>query len=256
MGVLAVRMNLRGAGSGFGVARGIYHGGRTEDLRRVAEWAMSRAEGSPLALVGFSLGASLVLKLAAEAVDEPLEGLDCVLAANPPIDLAACCRAMRMRRNRIYDKNFLQALRFEVRRLHDVFPELGRVDYQLLRSVYDFDEHYTAPRNGFEGAEDYYARSSCKPLIERIEVPGLVVHSTDDPFIPFELFDGIRFPASLAFELIKSGGHLGYLSRSSWGGDHRWLDSRLVAWLDGRWGANMQGRSGVETERPLGVIAT
>src|SRR4051794_30082524 len=36
IGVRVVRMNLRGAGSGFGLARGIYHSGRTEDLRAVA----------------------------------------------------------------------------------------------------------------------------------------------------------------------------------------------------------------------------
>ena len=49
--------------------------------------------GSPIALIGFSLGANLVLKLAAEAADVPLPGLDCVLAANPPIDLAGLCAA-------------------------------------------------------------------------------------------------------------------------------------------------------------------
>src|SRR3954453_8380626 len=38
IGVRVVRMNLRGAGAGFGVARGIYHAGRTEDLRLVARW--------------------------------------------------------------------------------------------------------------------------------------------------------------------------------------------------------------------------
>ncbi|HEU5115877.1 MAG TPA: alpha/beta fold hydrolase, partial [Isosphaeraceae bacterium] len=256
LGVRAVRMNLRGAGSGFGAARGIYHAGRTDDVRRVAEWATSQAKGSPLALMGFSLGANLVLKLAAEAVERPLEGLDCVLAANPPADLAVCCRAMQKRRNWIYDRNFLSALRVEIRRLHALFPDLGPVNYDRLRSVYDFDEHYTAPRNGFAGAEDYYSQSSCAPAIERIEVPGLVIHSLDDPFIPSEVFDGIRFPSSLALELIVSGGHLGYLSRASWGGDHRWLDARLVAWLMGRWGANIAAPFGVESGRFPEVHAT
>src|SRR5262245_32781094 len=43
MGVRVVRMNLRGAGLGFGLARGIYHSGRTEDLRAVAAWLAGRA---------------------------------------------------------------------------------------------------------------------------------------------------------------------------------------------------------------------
>src|SRR5256885_9655519 len=47
---------------------------------------------------------------------------------------------------------------------------------------------YTAPRNGFAGAEDYYARSSAGPLLSRIRVPGLVIHAEDDPFIPVESY--------------------------------------------------------------------
>jgi predicted alpha/beta-fold hydrolase len=237
-GVRAVRMNLRGAGSGFGLARGVYHAGRSGDVRRVMEWAARRAPGSPVALVGFSLGANLVLKLAAEAIDSPLDGFDCVLAANPPIDLAACCRAIRRPENRAYDRNFVRALRAETARLHAAFPELGPVSLPKTMTVYDFDHVYTAPRNGFAGADDYYERSSAAPLIPRIGHPGLVVHAEDDPFIPAEPFRRVTFPSRLALELIPQGGHLGYLSHHRWGGDRRWLDGRLTAWLAERWSLN------------------
>ena len=238
-GVRAVRMNLRGAGSGFGIARGIYHSGRTEDVRAVVDWLARRAPGSPIALVGFSLGANLALKLAAEAAANPVAGLDCVLAANPPLDLLACCRQIRRPENRLYDLNFVRQLRAEVRRLHAAFPELGAVDLSRARSVLDFDEAYTAPRNGFAGAEDYYARCSAGPLVHGITLPGLVVHAEDDPFIPPEPFRRVRFPTQLALELIPWGGHLGYVSRSPWQGDRRWLDARLVCWLADRWGLEL-----------------
>ena len=55
LGLRVVRMNLRGAGAGFGLARGIYHAGRSDDLRTVIEWLAERAPGSPVALAGFSL---------------------------------------------------------------------------------------------------------------------------------------------------------------------------------------------------------
>jgi predicted alpha/beta-fold hydrolase len=235
MGVRAVRMNLRGAGDGFGRARGIYHGGRTEDLRAVVDWIASRTPESPIALVGFSLGGNLVLKIAAEARDWPLPGLDCVLAANPPLDLAACCEHIRLPRNRLYDWNFVRLLQSEVRRLHARYPDLGPCDLSSARTLYDFDDVYTAPRNGFAGARDYYARSSAGPLLSRISVPGLVIHSEDDPFIPAEAIRRASFPPDLALELIPAGGHLGYISRAPWDGDHRWLDARLAAWLATRW---------------------
>ena len=145
-GYRVVRMNLRGAGSGFGAARGIYHGGRTDDLREVVEWVAGRSVGSPIGLIGFSLGGNLVLKLAAEAAERPVTGLDCVLAANPPLDLAACCRHIQRPENRVYDRHFVRMLRREVGRLHRAFPDLGRASLEGARSVHDFDEAYTAPR--------------------------------------------------------------------------------------------------------------
>jgi hypothetical protein len=214
-------------------------------LRAVADWLARRAPGSPIALVGFSLGANLVLKLAAEAAERPLEGLDCVLAANPPIDLAACCRQIQRRENRIYDRNFLRNLRAEVARLHALFPDLGPPALSEVRSLFDFDDLYTAPRNGYAGAGEYYDRNSAGPLIPQIQVPGLVVHAEDDPFIPAEPFRKVAFPPGLALELKSHGGHLGYFSRTSWGGDRRWLDSRLAGWLASHWEANLPNREGV-----------
>ncbi len=236
LGVCVVRMNLRGAGASFGLSRSFYHSGKTEDLRSVSDWLSRRIPGSPIALVGFSLGANLVLKLASEASDQPLEGLDCLIAANPPLDLEACCRMILKPHNKIYDRNFLRNLRSDVARLHASFPDLEPVNLSKAKSLMDFDEMYTAPRNGFRDAADYYARSSAGPLIPRIEVPGLVIHSVDDPFIPAEPFDSVKFPPQLALELIPSGGHLGYLSRESWNGDRRWLDARIAAWLRSHWG--------------------
>ncbi len=235
-GTRVVRMNLRGAGSGFGLSRSYYHSGKTEDLRQVAAWLVRRAPGSPIALVGFSLGANLVLKLAGEAASDPVEALDCVVAANPPVDLEACCRAIQEPRNRIYDKNFLRLLKGEVSRLHRRFPELGALDLSSARSLLAFDELYTAPRNGFLHARDYYTRSSAKGWIERIEIPGLIVHALDDPFIPVESFASIRIPPNLECELVPHGGHLGFWSRDPWDGGRRWLDVRIAHWLAARWG--------------------
>ncbi len=235
IGVRVVRMNLRSAGAGFGSARGVYHAGRTEDLRRVAEWMAHRAPDSPIALVGFSLGGNLVLKLAAEAAEQPLDCLDAVIAANPPLDLAACCRHLQRPENRIYDRHFVRMLHNEVTRLHRAFPELGPVPVARAVTLFEFDDLYTSPRNDFAGAMDYYARSSAAPLIPQIAIPGLVVHAADDPFIPVDPFYRISFPENLALELLPSGGHLGYLGRSLWSGECRWLDIRLTAWLASHW---------------------
>lgn len=234
-GVRTVRLNMRNAGDGFGLAKGFYHSGRTDDVRVVVEWLARRAPGSPIALVGFSLGGNLALKLAAEAASDPLDALDCIVAANPPIDLAACSKLLERKENQKYDRHFARLLRGQVERLHGCFPELGPIDLSGVESVRRFDERYTAPRNGFVDADDYYERSSSARILDRIQIAGLVVHATDDPFIPVEPFQTARFPAEVELELLSHGGHIGYLSKYQWDGDRRWLDKRLAAWLAKRW---------------------
>jgi predicted alpha/beta-fold hydrolase len=234
-GVQVVRMNLRNAGSGFPAASSLYHAGLTDDLRAVAEWMHARDPQAPLGLAGFSLGANLVLKLAAEAASDPLPGLDCVVAANPPLDLAACCEHLRRRSNRAYDRRFAVLLRRDLNRLHDALPHLGPAPLEPIGGVLDFDVHITAPRHGFRDADDYYEQASAGPLLPRITVPGLVVHAEDDPFIPVEVFRRATFPPVLALQLTPTGGHLGFVSRAPWDGDRRWLDARLAHWLATRW---------------------
>jgi predicted alpha/beta-fold hydrolase len=233
------------------MSRGIYHAGRTEDVRRVMAWVAGRLPGSPIAVVGFSLGANLALKLAAEAVAEPVAGFDAVVAANPPLDLAACARHIQRPGGRIYDRNFVRLLLKDVERLHAVYPDLGPAPTATqVRTLYDFDEQYTAARNGFAGAEDYYARSSSGPLVAGIRLPGLVLHAADDPFIPAEPFLALGLPPGLRLELLERGGHLGYLSRDPWAGDRRWLDARITAWLWQRYRNALLGTPDGAPSRP------
>lgn len=244
LGVRVVRMNLRGAGGGFGLARGIYHSGRAGDVGVVVDWLADRAPGSPVAVAGFSLGASLALRLASEADAPAPAALDCVVAANPPLDLRACALRMGERGNRVYDRSFARWLRADIARLHQRFPDLGPTGLDGVRSIYEFDDRYTAPRNGFASAEDYYARCAAGPVLGGVRVPGLIVHAADDPFIPVESFLDATLPANIELDLQPAGGHMGFISRDPWRGDRRWLETRLADWLARRWGLLSPGERG------------
>src|SRR4051812_39685979 len=63
-GVRAVRLDLRGAGAGFALARGCYNAGCSADVRAALEAVHRLAPDSPLWLSGVSLGANVSLKLA------------------------------------------------------------------------------------------------------------------------------------------------------------------------------------------------
>jgi uncharacterized protein len=235
LGFRVARINLRGAGTGFGLARGIYHAGRTEDVLKAAEQIASNAPGSPIVLLGFSLGGNLVLKLGAE-LGQSRAWLDSIVAVNPPIELEACSTYLRSGFSRLYDRHFVRLLRQLIERLHVRFPDLGEVDWRKIKSIYDFDDFYTAPRNGFSGAIDYYRRASAGPLIKEIARPGLVLTAADDPFIPVSSILQVEFPSLLEREVAPYGGHLGYVSRTRFGPNHHWLDARICHWLSNRLG--------------------
>ena len=69
-GLRAVRADLRGAGAGIQLARRIYNAASADDVRAVAEYFLQQAPGSPLLLVGFSLGGNVVLNLAGAAAPD------------------------------------------------------------------------------------------------------------------------------------------------------------------------------------------
>jgi predicted alpha/beta-fold hydrolase len=138
-------------------------------------------------------------------------------------------------KNCLYDWNFVRWMRKRIHKLHRQFPELGPPRLDGVKTLYDFDDRYTAPRNGFCSADDYYARCSLVSELARIRVPGLIVHAMDDPVVTYEPLLRAKRSPNLELELLRHGGHLGYLSRTAWLGDHRWLDSRLATWLAAHW---------------------
>ncbi|HLU48476.1 MAG TPA: alpha/beta fold hydrolase, partial [Planctomycetota bacterium] len=89
-GMRAVRLNLRGCGSGAGLARGIFHSGQSDDLRQTIEALRARGQGSRVSVIGFSLGGNIALKLAGELGERGPELVDRVLAVCPPADLERC----------------------------------------------------------------------------------------------------------------------------------------------------------------------
>lgn len=233
-GVRAVRMNLRGCGSGRGLARKLYHSGRSDDVRAVVDTLREETPATPLSLVGFSLGGNLALKLAGEMEEEAAGCLERVVAVCPPVDLLTCSRRFALPLNRVYERYFVKLLRRDVADRHRRFPELGRVDLPTRMSLFDFDDVYTAPRSGFRDAVDYYTRSSSRPLVPRIRIPCHILFAADDPLVDATLLEDVELPPKVLVTRTRRGGHLGFLGLPGTAGGYRWMDSQLLAWLGTR----------------------
>lgn len=230
--VRVVRMDLRGAGAGVALARGVYHAGRSDDVRAALAEIHAWGPSSPLLLIGLSLGGALSLRLAGEAAEKPVSGLTRIAAISPPIDLTRCSALLSLHKNRIYEDRFLRDLLLYARLRQRFFPDLPPLNFPRHRrlTIRMYDDLYTAPRSGFADAMEYYRTASCAPLIPRILLPTLILTARDDPFIAVEPFEDLKVPSHVLVRIVKHGGHIGFLGWDGFGGI-RWAERRIVEWI-------------------------
>ena len=113
-GAPVVRLNLRGSPPGRSVARGHYHMDRVRDL---ADACLAVADLDPgirdrgIAIVGFSLGGALALRLASAPYLPAM--VKTVVAVSAPLDLPAAADRIARPRNRLYERWLLARLRQE-----------------------------------------------------------------------------------------------------------------------------------------------
>lgn len=229
-GYAAHRFNMRSCGGTEHVSgKTLYHSGQTSDLLAVLRAIKSDA---PVFLVGFSLGGNTVLKLAGELGEAGRELVAGVIGVSAPIDLAACVRRLKSGVNLIYSNRFLRRLKDRIRLKESLTPGLFRLeDLDRVRSVYEFDDKFTAASFGFGSADNYYATQSSNQYLDRIRVPALVVQAKDDPMIPFEVYNHPAFRSNPALRLlaVEHGGHIGFIAK---GKPRFWLDGILVEWIE------------------------
>ncbi|MFQ5604142.1 MAG: YheT family hydrolase [bacterium] len=224
-GWLTFRMNHRGCGAGAGLARNLYHSGRSDDVSAVLNYLAELHPRLPLVAVGFSLSGNALLKLLGEQMHPYPDELSGAMAVTPPIDLSLCSVALCKIRNRIYDHRFVRLLKEAIKERQAHFPDFPVYRFPWNTTVRMFDEFYTAPLNHFESAEDYYTRCSAKQFLQNITVPTILLASDDDPFVPVKSFKGLPVNSHLQVHLTRSGGHMGFVSAHKTPlGDHRWLD--------------------------------
>jgi predicted alpha/beta-fold hydrolase len=234
-GMNVVRLNQRNCGDTEHLSAGLFHSGLTHDARRVIR-ELTTVDGlTAIAVAGYSLGGNLALKLAAEYGDEPPQALLGVAAVSPIIEIGDCVKALERPGNVLYQWNFVKDLKRRMRRKDKYWP--GRFDVARLssiRTVRQFDDAYTAPHFGFNGADDYYYRASSMRVIDRIRVRALIITAEDDPFVPVEPFRDPKVTGNTHIELAicEHGGHCGFVAAASADDDGYWAENEIVDFVD------------------------
>ncbi len=228
-GWVVARMNLRGCGGTERLSRSLHNSAQSDDVHRVLAALGSAGFPRPVAAVGFSLGASLVLREAALSGDGA--PADVFVGVNPPVDLALSARRMEHPRNLLYRAYFMLRLCRMLEEARRIFPVPGPPARPWrVRSIRRFDDLYTAPFAGFRDAEDYYRQSSVKGVLHRIRRPALVLSSRDAPLVPAASFDGIpERSGTVLCRLVSHGGHVGYRQR---GPRKFWAAMAVLDWIE------------------------
>jgi uncharacterized protein len=229
-GFNVILLNQRNCGGTEALSEGLYHSGLTADAAHVIH-ETERDGIDRIVVAGYSLGGNLALKLAGEYAETPPASLKGVCAISPVMELAECVRALERRQNFVYQWNFVRGLKARMRRKAASRP--GRFAIERLaevRTVRQFDESFTAPHFGFNGADDYYHRASAMRVIDRIRVPALVITAEDDPFVPVEAFRdaGLRANPHITVIVTPHGGHCGFASNANRDDDGYWAETQIV----------------------------
>jgi len=231
-GMNVVRMNMRNCGGSDALTPTLYHSGLSGDVGAVVEHFTGKFSLQHVALVGYSMGGNLVLKLAGEWGSRP--PLAAVATVCPAIDLAAGADALHEPANRLYEAHFLRNLARRFRRKAELFPAIylvtGIVD--PIRSIREWDDAIVAPYCGFLSADDYYYRAASARVVHRIAVPTLILCAHDDPFIRLlpETRERLLANPHITFAESRHGGHCAFLGRGP-GQDIHWAEAAVLRYL-------------------------
>ena len=231
-GCNVVRMNMRTCGGTETLTPTLYHSGLSGDVGVVVRHYAERFGLERVALVGYSMGGNLVLKLAGEWGSR--SPLCAVAAVCPAVDLAPGADALHEPLNRGYEWRFLHGLLARYSRKAKLFPGIyaDRKSIGPVRSIREFDNKIVARYWGFRDADDYYDRAASARVVDRIAVPTLILHAQDDPFIRLlpESRSKLLANPHICFVETRHGGHCAFLSRDP-GNEIHWAEATVMRFL-------------------------
>ena len=223
----AVCVNFRGCSGTDNLKYRSYHSGATEDLEAVINHVINKKTYNDVFIKGVSLGGNMVLKYLGERDHVP-EQVKAVVAVSVPCSLQGSARKLHTFENRLYHDRFKKHLVDRLKTKQQRFPD--RLSFETLNSIktlYDFDNVYTAKAHGFKSGLDYYKQCSCLQFLPNIKVPTLIINALNDSFLSHDCYPvkEAKQNPNVFLEMPKYGGHVGFADkRNSYYNEYRTLN--------------------------------
>jgi predicted alpha/beta-fold hydrolase len=209
-----VGMNFRGCSGEPNRQLHSYHLGASGDLQLVLDHIFALDRYRQIVLMGYSLGGNVVLKYLGEQGANLSPVIRSGIAISVPCDVASCNREINRWHNWLYRWQFMKTMNEKILEKSKAHPEFEALPQgRKARNFNEYDEWYTAPIHGFEGAADYWQKTSCLQFIPAIQVPTLLVNALDDTFLSQQSYpyNHAKELGHFFLETPRYGGHVGFV---------------------------------------------
>jgi hypothetical protein len=250
LGLCAVVHHHRGcSGEANRLARS-YHSGDTQDISDTLAYLQQHFPQAKLNAVGYSLGGNVLAKYLGELQGN--SAIDRAVVVSAPLQLSACAKRLEKGFSTLYQWHLIKQLRQkaidklnnrtilnktnvnQTRANQTSVNQVAIILKQVstLKTFHQFDHQVTAPLHGFEGVDDYYAKSSGLGYLSKINRPTLVIHAADDPFMNADVIPSTsQSSADVTYELHQHGGHVGFIDGGTPFKPRFYLEQRIIHFL-------------------------
>ncbi|EAR54616.1 hypothetical protein SKA34_00270 [Photobacterium sp. SKA34] len=230
-GWLGVMMHFRGCSGELNRQPRGYHSGEVSDARFFITWLREQFPQRPFIAVGVSLGGNMLINYLAKYGDD--SDLIAAQAVSPPLNLASCSARIQQGFSKIYQQYLLSSMKRTMAKritLHQDKMPITHLQLEAINTVWQFDQHITAPLHGFIDADDYYQRCSGLKQLNLISTPLRIIHAKDDPFMTESVIPSQPLPSNIDYNLYDKGGHVGFVSGSIFKPTF-WLEHSIPTWF-------------------------
>lgn len=219
MGWRMMLAHFRGCSGEINIAPRAYHSGDHAEIDWILKRAAALAPTAPTFAMGISLGGNALMHWAARAGANARETVQAIASVCAPLDLVASGLHIGKGFNKhVYTRMFLSTMRPKAIAKAQQYPGLFDLHAALkARTLFEFDNVFTAPLHGFEDVMDYWSRASAKPLMRDVALPALALNARNDPFMPASSLPS-RADVSERVTLWQpdTGGHVGFVQTQRW----------------------------------------
>lgn len=204
-----------------------YHSGETGDVNYVVSQLTARFPDRPVYAIGISLGGNVLLKWLGETgLANSLTG---AIAISVPFDLSNAADQLNRPGSMVYQRHLLSKLQNSLKqRLAHMSLPIKKEEALTCKTLRRYDDLVTAPLHGFSDADDYYRKSSSRQYLSAIQIPTLILHAKDDPFMTNEAIPTAdELSDKVTLELADHGGHVGFISGHLPFRPRYWLEQRI-----------------------------